>query len=216
MTPKIIAEIKKGSPSGGIIRQDVDPVFYAQEYTRLGAKAISVVTASSHFGKKEWITTVAENTSLPILRKDYITTVDQLKETKELGADWVLLIAELLDADKLTSLVYSAGLLGLKPVVEVENLVGALKFTKSEAITILINNRSLATNEIDYNLSRKLLKNIPDQLEIIIASGLDPSLVAEFSALGIVDWFLIGSLFMKSDNLEQTFQTLQPGKLQAV
>lgn len=211
MEPKIIAEIKKGSPKAGIINQNIDAAFYTKEYERLGAKVISVVTSDKYFGEDKWVTTVRENTKLPILRKDFIHTMDDLKKTKDLGADWVLIIAELLTYKELDSLIFDAEQLGLKPIVEVHSTYGVSNFARSNSSrTVLINNRNLRTGELDFQASRVIVPTVPIDFEIIVASGIDVNLdfMNEIRAFNCVDYVLIGTLFMKSNNLEETFKSL--------
>ncbi len=205
---KIIAEIKKASPFAGRFVENVDLENRIKEYDRLGAAAISIVTAPSFEGEKDWISTARKLTKLPILRKDFISTLKDLEETKELGADWVLLIVDYLQPEEVDYLTFHAWRLGLKPIIEVQSLVGLKKLKHADAGHIVINNRNLRTGEVNTMLMYNLLPMIGEQYVTIAASGLDQDTIGEIRRLRAFDYVLVGSLLMKSTNLEQTFKEL--------
>ncbi len=155
----IIAEIKRASPSKGRIRADLDAVEYAFKYEDGGAAAISVLTDTDHFqGSFEDLQTAREATSLPVLRKDFIIDTYQLQQSRDLGADAVLLIAKILPKRDLRDYIVFSKLQGLDSLVEVHSrkeMDGALE---AEAGLIGINNRNLETFETDIRTAEKLAK----------------------------------------------------------
>lgn len=206
---KLIAEIKKRSPFEGLLKEQVNPAELAAEYTRLGAGAISVVTAAMFDGELNWIKEVREATHLPILRKDFIHDVDQLEQTRDLGADWILLIADFLTLAELDDLCFHANHLGLKPVVEVHSLASVRNAQIVDTNRIMINNRELRTGKVNVMHALNLLPMIDTKYEITVASGLDqqPQLLKVLNG-SEVDFVLIGKALMTSTNLEQMFQEI--------
>jgi indole-3-glycerol phosphate synthase len=169
----IIAEIKKASPSAGLIRADFDPVTIAAVYEKHGAAAISVLTEHSYFqGSVEYLKAVRRNCSVPVLRKDFIFDPYQLAEARANGADAVLLIAEVLEQPTLVSLVTETGRLGMQALVEIhddENLDRALD---SGSRLIGINNRNLHTFETRLTHTLDLMPRIPASYCVVSESGI--------------------------------------------
>ena len=161
----VIAEIKKGSPSRGILRADADPEQLARAYAQGGASAISVLTEADHFfGSLSALTTVKSAVSLPVLRKDFILDPYQVVETRASGADSFLLIAALLDGRSLGSLMKEGRKCGMEPLVEVHDADEVEMALKAGARIIGINNRDLNTFHVDVNISLNLIKHIPREL----------------------------------------------------
>jgi indole-3-glycerol phosphate synthase len=201
---RIIAEIKRASPSKGLIRADFDAEAIASDYAAHGASAISVLTEERHFqGSLNDLERVHGAVTVPLLRKDFIIDAYQLTEAKSHGADAVLLIAALLDRAAMRDLCAQATALGLDSVVEVhgaEELDAAL-----EAGTQLlgINNRDLRTFEVDLATTQKLASLVPPGMPAICESGIDSlEQIRRVEAWGI-HTFLIGESLMRAP---------QPGK----
>jgi indole-3-glycerol phosphate synthase len=206
---KIIAEIKKASPIG-ILRENIDVPIITQEFERNGASVISIVTAEQYQGNKEWIKQAAAATKLPILRKDYIESVDQLKETVDLGATWVMLIAGMVTPKKLNELVYYSHRLGLRPTVAMNSMLDAAALKASDSNSVMLVNP--ATNNIpDLKFTADVLKIIPDQYEISVSNGLsnDWNFVDSLRKTKIVDYICFGTFLMINENLEAAFQKIK-------
>ena len=209
---RIIAEIKKASPSKGIIREDFDPLQIAQDYEKGGADAVSVLTEPHYFkGDLEYITGVRRYSALPILRKDFIVTKYQILEALVYGADFILLIAKALSKKELKELYDYALHLGLDVLVEVHDKTDLLKTAFAGADIIGINHRNLDTFEIDLNLSEKLIPLIPNGKIIVAESGIsEPEQLRELNKLG-VDAFLIGEHFMRKENIADEVRRFKNG-----
>ncbi len=175
----VIAEVKKASPSVGLIRKDFDPVEIAKTYERSGADAISVLTDEKYFqGKLEYLEQVKEAVSLPVLRKDFIIDMWQVYESRAAGADAILLIAEALRPGDLIDLMIAAGELGLTVLVEVHeadtllavrSLIG---FPKKGYSILGINNRDLTTMKVDLGTTIRLSGLLDDGGELVSESGI--------------------------------------------
>jgi indole-3-glycerol phosphate synthase len=169
----IIAEIKKGSPSRGILRPDLDSEQLARSYEQGGASAISVLTEIDHFfGSLDVLNTVRNAVSLPLLRKDFILDPYQIVETRAAGADTFLLIAALLDGRSLRSLVKEGRRWGMEPLVEVHNDDELKMALEAGARIIGINNRDLKTFQVDVNISLQLIRHIPSECVAVSESGI--------------------------------------------
>ena len=199
---KIIAEIKKASPSEGKIKE-VSVVHQAKIYESAGAIAVSVLTDQTYFnGSLEDLYQVRQAIKLPLLRKDFIIDPVQIEEAKAFGADAVLLIARILDFSLLRDLIDYAYELSLTPLVEVFSLQEGEKAIKAGAKVIGINNRDLDTLKVDINLSKRLARQIRDMVAryIVAESGISQrDQIVELENLG-VDAFLIGTTLMKSQD----------------
>ena len=195
---RIIAEVKKASPSKGIIREDFDPLFIAQEYSNNGANAISVLTEPHWFkGDLEYLTGIRRYVSTPLLRKDFIVDKYQIVEALVYGADFILLIAKALGKKELKELYDYALHLGLEVLVEIHDVEDLKKTMACGASIIGINHRNLETFEMDMNLCDKLIPMIPNGKIIVAESGVsDPETIQRLSEAG-ADAFLIGEHFMR-------------------
>jgi len=198
----LIAEIKKASPSSGVLRQDLDPVKIAQLYRAYGAKAISVITDEKFFGGKlEYLDIVRRNVYLPLLRKDFILDKYQIYESKLFGADAVLLIAEILAQNELAQFLHLCQDLKLDAVVEVHGEEDIKKALSTESRIIGINNRDLMTFKVDLDVTSNLISSIPKDKIIISESGISTYEDVMFlKSLG-VNAVLIGETFMRSDDI---------------
>ena len=153
----IIAEIKKASPSAGIISEDFDPIKKAKEYEDFGASALSILTEEDFFqGSSEYLKEVKAITSLPILRKDFMIDEYQIYEAKLIGADCILLIASVLNDDEIQSFVDLAESLELDYLIEVHDLNELERVKNFSNAMIGVNNRNLKTFDVDLNNSINL------------------------------------------------------------
>ena len=194
----IIAEIKKASPSKGLIREDFDPKKIAEEYETNGATCLSILTDEPFFqGKLEYLATVRNSCELPILRKDFIIDPYQIYETKAYGGDCILLIVAALDIMQLKDFSQLAQELDLDILVEVHSekeLTGALSISPT---LVGINNRDLTTFEVDKNLSLKLSKKIPRDITVVSESGINSKEDILSSKEQGIHSFLIGESLMR-------------------
>jgi len=209
---RIIAEVKKASPSKGIIREDFDPMNIAQAYEKGGADSLSILTEPHFFqGDKEYLGMVRRYVSLPLLRKDFIVDKYQILEALAFGADYILLIAMALSRKELKELHDYALHLGLNVLVEVHNKTDLVKAIFAGADIIGINHRNLESFEMDMRLSEKLIPLIPNGKIIVAESGInDHETVVELSKVG-ADAFLVGEHFMRQDDMEAAVKTLKYG-----
>ena len=199
---RIIAEVKKASPSKGIIREDFDPLSIAQQYSKSGANAISVLTEPHYFkGDLEYLTGIRRYVETPLLRKDFIIDKYQIVEALVYGADFILLIAKALGKKELKELYDYALHLGLEVLVEIHDVEDLKKAIACGATIIGINHRNLETFEMDMNLCEKLIPMIPNGKIIVAESGVtDQETIKRLSEIGC-DAFLIGEHFMRQDDI---------------
>jgi len=207
---KIIAEVKKASPSKGVIREDFDPIFIAQEYSNAGANTISVLTEPHFFqGNIEYLTAIRRYVPTPLLRKDFIISEYQLVEALVYGADFVLLIAKALSKKELKDLLNYTWHLGMNALVEIHDKEDLTKAIFAGADIIGINHRNLETFEMDMELSSKLIPLIPNGKIIVAESGIDnKEIIKELHEEG-VDAFLIGEYFMRKDDIQKSVKELK-------
>ena len=199
---RIIAEVKKASPSKGVIREDFDPLEIANIYSNSGANAISVLTEPHFFqGNLEYLTGIRRYENTPLLRKDFIVDEYQLLEALVYGADFVLLIAKALSTKEMKHLYDRALQLGLDVLVEIHDKDDLKKAMKCGAHIIGINHRNLETFEMDMNLCDTLIPMIPNGKIIVAESGVsDTATIERLSSIG-ADAFLIGEHFMRQDDI---------------
>ena len=207
---RIIAEVKKASPSKGVIREDFDPVTIAKEYEAGFADALSVLTEPHFFqGDLEYLPQIRRYVPMPLLRKDFIVDEYQLLEALVYGADFVLLIAKALTGAELKKLYEYALNLGLDVLVEVHDVDDLKKALFAGASIIGINHRNLETFEMDMSLSEKLIPMIPNGKIIVAESGIDNfETVKHLSSIG-VDAFLVGEHFMRQTNIASEVRRLK-------
>jgi indole-3-glycerol phosphate synthase len=205
-----IAEIKKASPSKGVIREPFNPAQIAQQYAQHGADAISVLTEPRHFqGTIEHLPWIRAHVDVPLLRKDFIIDPYQVVEAKAMGADAVLLIATVLDANQLYDLHQTADELGLDCLVEVYSVddLDVIDFTQIKLLGA--NNRDLHTFEVDVNNSLRVFEHAPRSVGRISESGLsDPETLVHLRHNG-VNGVLIGEHFMRADDPGQALTDLR-------
>ncbi len=196
---RVIAEIKKASPSRGVIRADIDPVQIAQTYARNGAAALSVLTDEKYFqGQIAFLARIREAVPLPILRKDFVIDPWQLRESRARGADAVLLIAAALTSGDLRALHREARRVGLQVLVEVHDEAELDAAVKAGAEIIGINNRDLRTFAVTLETTRRLAPKIPPGALGVCESGIQTREdLDEISRWGI-HCFLIGEALMSA------------------
>jgi indole-3-glycerol phosphate synthase len=207
----LIAEIKKASPSKGLIRPDFDPVEIALAYERAGAHAISVLTDAHHFqGSLDYLRAVRETVELPLLRKEFIIDPLQVYETREAGADAVLLIVALLEKEKLSDLRLLARSLGLGVLVEVHDLAEMETALGVGSDWIGINNRNLKDFMVSLKVTRDLIAQVPPMVPVVSESGILTRTDAEtVKALG-ASAVLVGEIFMRSQDPGEAVKALMP------
>jgi indole-3-glycerol phosphate synthase len=196
----IIAEIKKASPSAGIISEDFDPIKKAKEYEDFGASALSILTEEDFFqGSSQYLQDIKAITSLPILRKDFMIDEYQIYEAKLIGADCILLIASVLNDDEIQSFVDLAELLELDYLIEVHDLEELKRVEHFSNGMIGVNNRNLKTFDVDLNNSINL-KNAFNSNNLFVAeSGIKSQDDIDTLKAHDIHVFLIGESLMKGD-----------------
>lgn len=206
----IIAEIKRASPSKGVINDKIDVAEVAKSYEKGGACAISVLTEEDKFkGSLEDLRTVRDAVDLPILRKDFIFDEFQIYEAAEAGADVILLIAAILDDEVLLKLhTLAEEDLGLDALVEIHTLKELERVKKIGAKIIGVNNRDLHSFKVSLDVSRELIKHARKNALMITESGISTKdEILELRELGF-SGFLIGETFMRSGNIEEDLREL--------
>jgi indole-3-glycerol phosphate synthase len=207
----LIAEIKKASPSAGLIRQDFEPITLAKTYEESGASAISVLTDQKYFqGKLEYLKAAKESTTIPILRKDFIIDEHQVYEARIAGADALLLIVRILDDEKLNGLLKLTEKLGMQALVETHNAEEVERALKTKAKIIGINNRDLDTLRIDLQTTIQLMEGFPQLKErvVISESGIVSNEDVEKLKAAGADGVLIGETLLKSKNIGEIIREL--------
>ena len=196
----IIAEIKKASPSAGIISEDFDPVSKAKEYESLGAAALSILTEEDYFlGSINYLLNVREVSDLPILRKDFIIDAYQIYESKLIGADCILLIAAILSDEQLQNFTNIADQLGLDYIIEIHDKDELSRVEIFSKAIIGVNNRDLKTFEVDINNSILLRNEFKQDNVFVSESGIKSRKDIDMLKENNINVFLIGESLMKGD-----------------
>ena len=199
----IIAEIKKASPSAGIISENFDPVLKSKEYESFGASALSILTEEDYFlGNIQYLMDVKAITSLPILRKDFIVDEYQIYESKLIGADCILLIASILNDEELKNFSEIAERLKLDYIIEVHDEEELQRVKHFSNAIIGVNNRNLKTFDVDINNSVELKKIFEGENIFIAESGIKSKKDIEYLQQHNINVFLIGESLMKGDFFE--------------
>lgn len=206
----VIAEVKKASPSKGVIAEDFRPVETAIAYEKAGAAAISCLTEEHYFkGGSKYFADIRAKVEIPMLRKDFIIDTYQIYEAKVLGADAILLIAAILEEETLKEFYQLGKELGMDCLVEVHNEEELKKVVACGCDIIGINNRNLKTFDVDLNTTSKLADKIPYEAVLVSESGMqnkeDLLNVRNQGADGV----LIGETFMRSGNIDETMKELR-------
>jgi indole-3-glycerol phosphate synthase len=198
--PAIVAEMKRASPSLGLIARNFDPAAVAQAYERGGVDAISVITESDNFlGDLAYLDVARANSTKPLLRKDFLTDPYQIAQSAAYGADAVLLIVAGLDDDTLALLLREAARFDLDALVEVHDEAELSRAVAAGVKIVGINNRDLRTFETDLGVTEHLLPSVPSGVMVISESGVhDPADTARLHRMG-ARGFLIGESLMRAE-----------------
>ncbi len=208
--PKIIAEVKKASPSRGIICEEFDYIGIAKAYEEGGAAAISVLTEPAYFkGENRYLTEIKQVVKLPLLRKDFIVDEWQIYEAKAIGADAILLIVAALEQTKLEAFLKKAHELGMDALVETHDEEEVGRAIAAGAKIIGVNNRNLQTFEVSLKVSERLSKLIPADCIFVAESGVKTLEDMQFIKSIGADAVLIGEGVVKSGNRVQRLKELQ-------
>jgi indole-3-glycerol phosphate synthase len=203
-----ICEVKKASPSKGIIAPDFPYLQIAEEYEKAGAAAISVLTEPEYFqGSDEYLKEIAAHVSIPTLRKDFIIDTFQVYEAKTFGASAVLLIGALLDKKMLIEYINITSDLGISALVEAHTEDEVKQAVDAGARVIGINNRDLKTFQVDLTTTRRLKEFIPTGILVVAESGVQNP--EDIRALGNVDAVLIGESMVRAGNKKEYLAGLQ-------
>ena len=195
----VIAEVKRASPSLGVINEEVDILQVAREYEKGGASAISVLTEVNFFkGHLSHLQLIKKETSFPVLQKDFILDPYQIYEGRVSGADAILLIAALLDREQLNDFVDLARGLHMVPLVEIHNEDDLEKISDLDLSLIGINNRDLKTFEVDLRTSLRLRRKISSEIKVISESGIKSSEDVKVLKWAGFDGILVGEILMRS------------------
>jgi indole-3-glycerol phosphate synthase len=207
---EFICEVKKASPSKGIISLDFPYMQIATDYAAGGAAAISVLTEPEFFlGSDEYLLDISNSVTIPTLRKDFIIDRYQLYEARLLGASAILLIAEILDEKSIREYISIADMLGLSVLVESHSLHQMEKAIAAGARIIGVNNRNLDTFEVDINTSINLRKKAPQELIFVSESGISTPEDIAILRDNKVNAVLIGETLMRSDDRVKTLKMLR-------
>ncbi|MEM9623560.1 MAG: indole-3-glycerol phosphate synthase TrpC [Pseudomonadota bacterium] len=205
----VIAEIKKASPSKGVIRPSFDPVAIARSYAASGATCLSVLTDEQYFqGSDQYLRDVVAAVDLPVLRKDFTVDEYQICEARAMGADCILLIVAALDIMRLTVLNQTARGLGLDVLIEVHNLTELQAALSLQPTLIGINNRNLKTFETTLQTTIDLLPAIPAGTTVVTESGIHNRDDVEQMLHHNVYGFLVGEAFMRAEDPGAELQAL--------
>ena len=211
----VIAEVKKASPSAGLIREDFDPVSIALTFEKCGADAISVLTDEKYFqGRLEYIDRIREVVDLPVLRKDFIVDIWQIYESRAAGADAILLIADALKPGELMDLMIAATELTLTVLLEVHHadtlmaVRSLIGFPEKGYSVLGINNRNLTTMQVDLNTTSRLAGLLDNTYELVAESGIKTREDVEKLIKVGVRAVLIGQTLCENPDIEEKFYEL--------
>lgn len=208
----IIAEVKKASPSKGIIRNDFDPLYIAGEYINNGARAISVLTDEPFFqGSLSYLENISKISSVPLLRKDFIIEPFQVKEAKAFGADAVLLIATMYSGTQLSELISAVNEFGLQALVECYHEDEFHELDWDQVGIVGVNNRNLSTFDVDLHRGVSILSQAPEHVVRVSESGLNRPEDILFLWENGIHSALIGEYFMKQDHIGESVKNLISG-----
>ncbi len=204
-----ICEVKKASPSKGIIAEDFPYVQIAKDYERAGADCISVLTEPDYFkGDKKYLKEISENVSVPLIRKDFVIDEYMIYDAKIHGASCILLICSILNQETIEEYIKICDNLGMSALVEAHDEEEIQKAVKSGARMIGVNNRDLKTFHVDIGNSERLRKLVPDNILFIAESGIQTNEDIKRLRKAHVNGVLIGETFMRAENKKEMLQEL--------
>jgi len=207
--PAIIAEIKKASPSKGVIRENFIPQEIAESYESAGAACLSVLTDHDFFqGHEDYLQQARQASSLPIIRKDFMVSPYQIYESRVVNADCILLIAACLTRDQMQELAGISEEIGLDVLVEVHNEAELQQALTLNTRLLGINNRDLHSFEVSLENTFKLLDQIPDNKIVVTESGIHTPDDVQLMQQHKVNAFLVGEAFMRAENPGDELQRL--------
>ncbi len=207
--PAVIAEIKRASPSKGLIRQDFDPAAIAQSYAQAGAACVSVLTDVDFFqGADAYLQQARAACELPVLRKDFILDPYQIYESRAMGADCILLIAAALDDVSLHAYSELAQGLGMDVLMEVHDQTELMRALACPIMMVGINNRNLRTFETKIETTLNMVGLIPRDRLVVTESGIHTKADVERMQAADVHSFLVGEAFMRASDPGQALKTL--------
>ena len=205
-----ICEVKKASPSKGVIAEDFPYLQIAMEYEKAGASCISVLTEPDFFkGSNSYLTEIKEKVTIPVLRKDFTIDPYQIYQAKVLGADCILLICTLLDKETIKQYIEICDQLGLSALVEVHDEEELKDAISAGARMIGVNNRNLKTFEVDIRNSERLRRLVPEHILFIAESGIKTSSDIDVLRQAKVNGVLIGETLMRSEDKEKMLKNLR-------
>ena len=209
----LIAEVKKASPSKGLIREDFDPVKIAQAYASSGAACISVLTDEHFFkGHLDYLKAIREAVDIPLLRKDFVLDPSQVYEARMAGADAVLLIAECLEPSQLKELHDLIVELGMTPLVELYDAANVDAVLACQPMLVGVNNRDLNTFEVDLMHSIRVKQQLPATTTFVSESGIFTHEDVQLMQVNQVDAILVGESLMRNDDVEAAVKRLLFGE----
>ncbi|MEY4285684.1 MAG: Indole-3-glycerol phosphate synthase [Pseudomonadota bacterium] len=205
----VIAEIKKASPSKGVLREDFIPADIAQSYAQAGAACLSVLTDQQFFqGSNDFLKQARASCDLPVLRKDFMVDPYQVYEARTIGADCILLIAACLDDGQMAELEALAHSLGMAVLVEVHDRQELHRALKLQTPLLGVNNRNLRTFEVNLQTTLDLLPEVPDGRILVTESGILHRDDVQRMRAAQVHAFLVGEAFMRADDPGQALASL--------
>jgi indole-3-glycerol phosphate synthase len=205
----VIAEIKKASPSKGVIREDFDPVEIARSYAAAGASCLSVLTDRDFFqGHEDYLVAARAACELPVIRKDFIVDPYQLAESRAIGADCILLIVAALDDGRLARLHAGARALGMDVLVEVHDAAELERALRLDLDLVGINNRDLRTFDTRLETTLELLERVPPGCTVVTESGIHSREDVALMRRHDVHAFLVGEAFMRAPDPGQALREL--------
>jgi indole-3-glycerol phosphate synthase len=208
--PAVIAEVKKASPSAGVIRSELNVEALVSSYEKGGAAALSVITEEDFFdGKLAYLREAKEKSYLPVLCKDFIIDPVQVFAARDAGADAILLIACVLEQDSLVNLLQTARSLGMECLVEVHNEEELDRVLPTDTRIIGVNNRNLLTFEVDLKTTIELRPLIPTDRLVVSESGINEYADIQTLAAAGIDAVLVGTSLMRSNDPEHKLKELR-------
>lgn len=205
----LIAEVKKASPSKGVIREDFYPVDIARSYMEAGASCISVLTDVPYFqGEDSYLVDIHNEVTVPVLRKDFMLDPYQIKESRALGADCILLIMAALSDEQAKELEHAAMELGMDVLVEVHDALECERAMRLKSKLLGVNNRNLKTLEVDLKTTETLTSMVPNEYTLVCESGINTHEdIKAMNRLGVY-CFLVGESLMRQKDIAAATRTL--------